>query len=53
MTVAVAVAAKAATKPTEEEDNAYHGGARTAQEYDWEDEDDEENDAKDEDEDES
>ncbi|KAI9242115.1 MAG: VTC domain-containing protein, partial [Podila humilis] len=28
---------------TEEEDNAYHGGARTAQEYDWEDEDDEEN----------
>ncbi|KAG0076360.1 vacuolar transporter chaperone [Podila epicladia] len=28
---------------TEEEDNAYHGGAKTAQEYDWEDEEDEEN----------
>ncbi|KAG0018576.1 vacuolar transporter chaperone [Podila clonocystis] len=28
---------------TEEEDNAYQGGAKTAQEYDWEDEEDEEN----------
>ncbi|KAG0348167.1 vacuolar transporter chaperone [Podila humilis] len=26
---------------TEEEDNAYHGGAKSAQEYDWEDEDEE------------